>query len=268
MQLAFNEFGTGSAIPVVLLHGFPMDSRIWQPVVDRLTGRVITVDLFGFGRSQDTESFSDTESVSGTGPFSMESAAAQLQSALAERNALPCVLAGLSMGGYLALAFASRFQSDLAGLILVDTKSMADTDLQKQARNEMIQLVRSKGVPAVAEAMLPRMFGASAPDAMKQAFKQIMLSCPATAIEHAILAMRDRPDYSPVLNHLTCPRLILVGDQDQITPPEIATQMQLQSPGAEMIVFAGAGHMAPIEQPMQVAFAIDFFRERRISRKA
>jgi len=258
MELVFNEFGPKHGKPVVLLHGFPMDSRIWQGragvsgVVERLVGRVITVDLFGFGRSTNSQ------------PFTIDSVAIELHRKLKEMNALPCVLAGLSMGGYLALSFAAQFPQDLAGLVLIDTKAVADDPQQKQARDQMIQLVRSRGMAAVADQMQPRMFAAGVDPMVERWFREIMLSCSPVAIEHAVAAMRDRSDHTATFAKLKCPRLILVGEEDRITPPAIAMQMQKQSPGAESIVFCGAGHMAPIEQPEQVAFAIGFFRERRI----
>jgi pimeloyl-ACP methyl ester carboxylesterase len=254
MKFAFNEFGPRCGKPLVLLHGFPMDSRVWQGVVDRSPGRIITVDLFGFGRGKNTA------------PFTMESAAVQLHDALAARNALPCVMAGLSMGGYLALAFAARFAADLAGFILIDTKAVADDSAGRAARDQMIALVREKGTAAVAAQMLPRMFAAGVDPAVSQSFNEIMLGCSPVAIEHAIAAMRDRADHTETFASLKCPRLILVGEEDRITPPAVALAMQNSSPGAESIIFGGAGHMLPYEQPHQTAHAIDFFRDRRIPR--
>ena len=252
MQLMLNEYGSRAGIPLVLLHGFPMDSRVWQPVVDQSSGRIITADWAGFGRS------------SNNAPFTMQSAAGELHRGLKEVGALPCVLCGLSMGGYLSLAFAAQFSTDLAGLILVDTKAAADEEQGKQARGQMIELARSKGTPAVVEQMLPKMFGTSVDPEAAESFRQMMLESSPIAIEHATTAMRDRPDFTPVLRELKCPLLILVGEQDRITPPAIAIDMHRSHPGAEMIMLSGAGHMSPVEQPMQVAFAINFFRERRV----
>ena len=252
MDLVLNHYGPALGKPLILLHGFPMDSRIWSGVVQRTPGRVITVDLFGFGKSVSA------------GPFTFESVARELRERLAEADALPCVLTGLSMGGYLALAFAAAFAMDLAGLILIDTKSTADDEQGKRVRDQMIQLVREQGTAAIAAQMMPRMFADPVDPVVVADLRLMMLDCPPLAIEHALTAMRDRPDCTDVLANLKCPRLILVGDQDRITPPAIAMAMQQQSPGAELIVFCGAGHMTPIEQPHQLAHAIDFFRDRRI----
>jgi 3-oxoadipate enol-lactonase len=254
MQLAFNELGPKHGKPLVLLHGFPMDSRAWQGVADRSPGRIITVDLFGFGRSQMN------------GPFTIDSVAEELHRQLEAMNALPCVMAGLSMGGYLALSFAAQFPDDLAGLVLVDTKSIADDENAKHARNEMIELVRTRGTPAVADHLQPRLFASTVNPEIARSFREIMLACSPMAIEHAIAAMRDRSDKTAALANLKCPRLILVGEEDRITPPALSLAMQKQSPGAELIVFHGAGHMLPYEQPHQVAHAISFFWDRRIPR--
>jgi pimeloyl-ACP methyl ester carboxylesterase len=254
MKLAFNHSGSATGKPLVLLHGFPMDSRVWNGVVARSPGWVITVDLFGFGKSVNTE------------PFTLDSLAIELHDQLAQMHALPCVMAGLSMGGYLALSFAAQFPQDLAGLVLIDTKSLADDEQGKRGRDQMIQLVRERGTAAVMDQMLPRMFADPVDPPVVSELRQMMLSCPPLAIEHALAAMRDRPDRTDVLASLKCPRLILVGDQDRITPPAIAMAMQQQSPGTELIIFCGAGHMTPIEQPHQLAHAIQFFWDRRIPR--
>src|SRR5437867_3940906 len=126
-KLHFEESGRG--LPVVLLHGFPLDSRVWAKQRAALNDRyrVITPDLRGFGRSKSDD------------PFTIESLADDVHALLKEIGALPGVLGGLSMGGYAALAYAKKYPADLRGLILVDTKAEADTPEGKQAREEMIE---------------------------------------------------------------------------------------------------------------------------------
>src|SRR3954468_9117156 len=143
--LSYSERGAGPAL--VLLHGFPLDSRVWEAQAADLSNRfrVITPDLRGFGQSK-----SDT-------PFTMESMADDVHALLKEIGALPAVLGGLSMGGYVALAFAKKYPSDLRGLLMIDTRAEADTSEAKEKRNKMIQLVRDKGSKAVSDEMLPKM---------------------------------------------------------------------------------------------------------------
>lgn len=241
---------------LVLVHGFPLDSRMWAAQLQALSdhARVIAPDLRGFGQSKSE------------GPFTIESLADDLHALLAEMNALPCVLAGLSMGGYVALAFAKKYAADLRGLILVDTKAEADTAEQKQGRQKMIDTARSPaGAAAVAEQMLPKMLAKDAATrrpGQAQELRRIMEGCPPKTIENALAAMRDRPDRSGELASIRVPTLILVGDGDQITPPAVAETMAKAIPGAQLAVVHGAGHMAPLEQPEQVNRAIRQFLER------
>ena len=252
MNVILKQSGPSAGIPLMLLHGFPMDSTIWDGVVARHPGRIITVDYLGFGKSE------------GAATASLESVAVDLRRALLEINALPCVIAGLSMGGYLALAFAAQFPADLAGLVLVDSKATADDASAKQRRDRMLDVLASKGVPGVAQQMLPKMFGSTTGPSVQETFHQLMLASPPQAIANALTAMRDRHDYSATFACLKCPRLIVAGQEDQLISPETVVQLQQSNPGTEVIFLCGAGHLTPIEQPEQVAFAIGFFMDRRI----
>ncbi len=115
-NIAFAEAGRGA--PLVLIHGFPVDARMWAGQLSGLSDRyrVITPDLRGFGGSTSSD------------PFTMESQADGIHDLLAKLGALPCILGGLSMGGYIALAFARKNATDLRGLILFDTKAAADDE--------------------------------------------------------------------------------------------------------------------------------------------
>jgi pimeloyl-ACP methyl ester carboxylesterase len=245
--------GQGAAKPpLVLVHGFPLDSRMWEAQVAALAParRVVAPDLRGFGRSQSDE------------PFTIESQADSLRALLAGVGALPCVLAGLSMGGYVALAYAKKYPGDLRGLILVDTKAEADTAEGKQARDKMIDLARKEGSKAVADQMMPKMLAKDAAEQRPQAasaLRRIMESCPPATIANALAAMRDRPDRSGELSSINVPTLVLVGDGDAITPPDVAESMAQKIPGARLVVIRGAGHMSPMEQPEQVNRAMRGF---------
>jgi len=239
-------------MPLVLLHGFPLDARVWKSQRAALAGgfRVITPDLRGFGRSTSDEA------------FSLVDLADDVHALLQQIGALPCVLGGLSMGGYTALAYVNKYAADLRGLILVDTKAEADTPEGKQGREKMIQLAREKGSKAVADQMMPKML---APDAEKtrpavaHELRAIMEACPAKTIEHALAAMRDRPDRSGELASINVPTLVIVGEHDAITPPDVATKMYQSLTHGQLVTIKGAGHMTCMEQPEQVNRAIRDF---------
>lgn len=255
----YTEQGTGN--PVVLVHGFPLDSTMWAAQVTAVAGagyRVITPDLRGFGES-------DFESARGR-PYTLEALADELHVLLEGIGALPCALAGLSMGGYVALAHLKKYPVDLRGLILIDTKAEADTADGKQGRQKMIDLVRREGARAVADQMMPKMLSSesAARPQLAGSLRAMMEACPPRTIEAALAAMRDRPDRSGELAAVHVPTLVLVGDADAITPPNVAEGMAQKIPGAQLVTVRGAGHMSPMEQPEQVNRAITAFLERAV----
>jgi 3-oxoadipate enol-lactonase len=159
-------------------------------------------------------------------------------------------------------AYVSKYASTLRGLILVDTKADADTAEGRQGRDKMIQLVREKGSQAVGDAMQPKLLS---PDTLKhkpaivRAVRAMTDSNPPITLEHALAAMRDRPDRTAVPPSVRTPTLIIVGDADSITPPSVAEQMQRAIPGAQLAPIRGAGHLSPMEQPEQVNAAMARF---------
>ncbi len=250
IETAYSDEGAGPA--VVLLHGFPLDNRIFQAVSGDLSSkwRVICPDLRGFGRSGPS------------GAFSINTLA---DDAFALINALglaPCVLGGLSMGGYVAQAFAGKYPALLKGLILMDTKADADSPEAKAGRDKMIQTVRSLGSKAVATAMLPKMLApetATDRPEIKAELRDIMESCPPETIEHALLAMRDRDDFHATLSEFHRPTLLVFGQHDLLTPPAVGQSLQSAVPDAELALIPAAGHLSPMENPQAVAEAIDRF---------
>jgi pimeloyl-ACP methyl ester carboxylesterase len=249
VTFVYSETGQGTAL--VLVHGFPLDRRIWEDQLVNLSAdcRVVAPDLRGFG-----DTHSDT-------PFTIESLADDLHMLLDDVG-LPCVLGGLSMGGYVALAFARKYPTDLLGLVLVDTRAEADTPEGKQGRQKMIDLARTSGSSAVADQMMPKMTAPGLEQRRPEVagmLRSIMNDCPPKTIEHALAAMRDRPDLTGFLPSIKVPTLVIVGDADAITPVASAEAMQRAIPNATLTVITGAGHMSPMEEPAQVNHAIGGF---------
>ena len=257
VQFHYTEQAHAAAgkVPLVLLHGFPLDSSMWQAQLTALSPerRVVAPDLRGFGRTR-----SDA-------PFTIASLADDIHALLGAVGALPCILTSLSMGGYVALAYAKKYPADLRGLILIDTKAEADTPEGKEGRGKMIELARKEGAKAVADQMMPKMLAKDAADQRPQTaatLRKIMEACPQKTIEHALAAMRDRPDRSGELGAIKVPTLVIVGESDAITPPAVAQSMAQKIPGAELVTVRGAGHMSPMEQPEQVNRAMKAFLGR------
>lgn len=244
----------GQGMPLVLVHGFPLDSRMWEGQLAGLSDRyrVIAPDLRGFGQSRSEEA------------FSIESLADDLHQLLSQIDALPCVLGGLSMGGYVAFAFVTKYPTDLRGLMLVDTKAEADTAEAKQNRMKTIETAKCMGSAAVVDGMLPKLV---APETqlgrpgVLQELRAIMESCPPKTIELAQLAMCDRRDYRDELASIAVPTLVVVGLDDALSPPATAEFMAREISHAKLVVIPKAGHMSPVEEPELVNRAMGEFME-------
>ena len=216
------------------------------------TCRKISGDTRGFGGSKAEHA------------FTIESLADDVHALLAEIGALPCVLGGLSMGGYVSLAYVKKYPTDLRGLLLIDTKAEGDTAEGRQGREKMIQLAREKGSKPVADQMMSKMLAEETSRTKPQVvrkLREIMEACPAVTIQHALAAMRDRVDRTEDLRSIAVPSLIVVGEKDAITPPEVAEGMK-RIPRSTLEVIEGAGHMTPMEAPERVNDLIaKFLRE-------
>ena len=251
-KINYTERGAG--LPLVLIHGFPLDNRIWESQVSSLSDkcRVIAPDLPGFGKSQPPPKSA----------FTLETLADTLHAFLTQIKATPCVLAGLSMGGYMSFAYERKYPTDLKALILVDTKAEADTPEGKTGRNKMIETARTGGSKPIAATMLPKMITAESQKNRPQLAQQvnaIMEACPPQTIEYALAAMRDRDDYRDCLPSVAEPTLIIVGDNDPITPPAVAESMHKAIPHSRLSIIKGAAHLSTMEQPEQVNQALRQF---------
>jgi 3-oxoadipate enol-lactonase len=195
-MLAHDDRGRG--VPLVFLHGFPVDRRMWNAQVADLSSvcRIIAVDLPGFGQSPKRST------------FSIEDLADAVYKLLKSIDALPCVLAGWSMGGYTALALARKHLDALRGLILIDTKAEPDNADQKAGRAKMIELVRTGGATAIAEQMIPKQVSSgtlSSRPAIVRQLRELILGCDPKTIENGLAAMRDRCDQTDLLPLIRVP---------------------------------------------------------------
>jgi pimeloyl-ACP methyl ester carboxylesterase len=233
----------GSGPIVVLLHAFPLDRRMWLPQIEALADmyRVIAPDLPGFGDSPLLPQ------------ASIDGFADQLAEHLDEKNIQePVTVAGLSMGGYTAMAFARRHPHRLAALVLADTKAEGDDAAAKANRDKMIATARSGPASAILEAMLPKLLGATThaerPEVIA-AVRQLGSAQRSEAIVAALQALRDRPDATPSLAAISVPTLVLVGSEDTLTPPAVAEKLAQAIPGGRLVRIEKAGHLANAENP-------------------
>ncbi|MGA9596049.1 MAG: alpha/beta fold hydrolase [Acidimicrobiia bacterium] len=243
----------GSGPVAVFIHGFPFDSTMWIEQLAALEGlrRCIAVDLRGFGRSSP---------VSGD-PLTMESHAEDLAAVLDIVSEERADIVGLSMGGYVALAFAESYPDRMRSLALIDTRAGADSPEGKAGRDAMARRVVSEGRAAFAESMQATLLGPNASLNARARFRTMVEGCPYETLIGALAGMRDRPDRTSTLGSVAVPAMVMVGDQDAVTPPEQAAEMAAAIPGATLVTIADAGHLTPVEQPQAVSTALaEFYR--------
>ncbi len=237
----------GEGPPLLLLHGFSFDRTLWDDNIAALAShaRVIRLDFRGVGESP-------------LASFSIDDLADDAARLLDLLGVPMAYVAGLSMGGYAALAFAARHAVRLSGLILADTRAGADSVEVKRKRDAGIAQIRHQGPEAYATAVLPRLLSSLAPTEMRERALRMSIQAPESMIA-ALTAMRERPDRQSDLKNICCPALIVVGSEDVITPPDEAAAMARAIPGAELVTIAGAGHLSNLEAPDEFNRAlIDF----------
>lgn len=225
---------SGSGTPILWIHGFPLASSMFEPQLAIEGVRHLMPDLPGFGRSP----FSPVET--------MDDYARAMLEVLDQRGIDRAVIAGFSMGGYIAFALARLAPERMRGLILIDTRETPDTDEARKGRYETIEKVQREGVQVVADSMLPKMLTASAPAEMRERVREIMMSSSKEGVIAALRAMAARPDSSST--RIGVPTLIVVGSEDPITPPADAERMARAIPNATLVNIDGAAHLSNYEQ--------------------
>lgn len=243
----------GTGIPLLLVHGYPLNRHIWDGTVAHLTGaRIILPDLRGFGESTAPEDDSD-----------MRRYADDLLSVLDRLGIHRVVAGGLSMGGYVVFQLLRQAPDRIQGLVLVATRAGADTATGKAARTRAMETARSGGAAAIARAMVPQLL---APETLEsrpetvQGLTTMIESAPVAGIVGALKAMRERPDSRDLLaSHPELPALVLAGAADSLVPPEEAETLHRLLPRGSLRVIPGAGHLVPWERPEETARAIQDF---------
>lgn len=253
----------GSGPPILLIHGFPLDHRMWDAQIDALGRRfrIIAPDLRGFGGSRLAVGDDDL----GVG---MEKYAADLVALLDWLGiGEPIVAVGFSMGGYVAMQLALRWPARLRGLVLCDTRGAADAEEAKAARIKMAEAVMQAGNAAPALAMVPKLLAHQTqeerPDLTEQVRAMVERQRPE-GIAAAQRGMARREDVRGRLNHIIAHSLCIVGRQDVISPPAEMHEMAvlLAKSGdddVELVEIENAGHLSPMENPAAVTEAIRAF---------
>ncbi len=240
----------GDGPDLVLLHPFPAHHGVWVPVADMLAGsyRVITPDLRGLG-----------ESAPGEGPATMEKHANDLLRVCVDAGVQKAIFGGNSIGGYILFEFWRRFRERVTGLIFVDTKAAPDSEEARRTRLAAAEDVINRGTEPFIDTQLPKLLGESTsrnrPDRVQEAKHMMMHSTPA-GIAAVQRGMAERPDSTPTLATINVPTLVIVGEEDMLTPIAEMEKIHRAVKGSIFRRIAMAGHYAPFEQPAEVHKAI------------
>jgi pimeloyl-ACP methyl ester carboxylesterase len=241
MLLAYDDDGPGPV--VVLLHGFPLNRKIWSAQEASVGSmyRVIAPDLRGHG-----------ESAAPAGVYTMDDMAGDVLKLLdALQVDEPVVLGGLSMGGYVALSLLALAPERVRALMLIDTRASADTPEAARNREELARVVEtSRSTKHVVDAMLPRLFSDETRSRRAHLIGPVregMERISPRAVAGALRGMAQRPDRTADLPSIAVPTLVMVGAHDVITPPEESRKMAAAIPNAQLAIIPEAGHLAPLE---------------------
>jgi 3-oxoadipate enol-lactonase len=243
VDLGYDDHGIGQ--PMIFLHAFPLNRGMWEfqtrELLKEQRYRLVTLDWRGFGESDITDAVSTMEM------FADDVAA--VMDALGMQQAILC---GLSMGGYVAFAFLRKYARRVSGLILADTRSGADTQEGKQAREKLAQLAETQGTGAIADLQLPRLLSEGTLQQLPEIVahsRRMIEAATTTGIAAASRGMALRSDSSDLLASIRCPTLVVGGEHDLVTPPAEMRAMAEQIPGAQYAAIPQAGHLSNLEQP-------------------
>lgn len=260
MTLAYDDRGVGQ--PVILLHAFPLHRGMWSGVRavvgDEL--RLIVPDFPGFG---------DSPAVEGDALLDVPTLDAYVDGVatlIARLRVRRAVVGGLSMGGYVALAFARRHPDLLLGLVLADTKASADTPTAAENRLRIASLLLEEESPRVlVEESVPNLLGSTTKASRQEvvaAVRSMVEGVDPAAAAWAQRAMAGRTETFDALRELTVPVAVIVGAEDVVTPPADAEALAAVAADATLTVLPGVGHLSAIEDPAGFATALRSFLSR------
>lgn len=241
IEIGYEDTGRGSPA-LLFIHGFPHDRTLWAPQLQGLAvqARCLAPDLRGFGET------------TAAAPYSMDQYADDLVGLLDMLHIDRAIVAGLSMGGYVAFAFWRRHPHRVRALMLCNTRPGADTDEGREKRRKLIATAREQGMSAVADAQVTGMLGkttrSNRPE-ITNSVHRMLASQPVEGVAGALEAMMNRPDSTPTLATIDVPTLIVAGDEDAIIPMTEAKGMQAAIRGSTLEVITGTGHLSNLERP-------------------
>ena len=242
-MVSYRELGDGPGEPLVLLHAFPLNGRMFEPQMEAFSEgrRVVAPDYPGFGRSPRTPAQPDIR-------YYAEGVRGLLDRLGLER----VVLGGVSMGGYVAFGCMRLFPERVSSLILANTRPDADSEETRENRKNMARRVADEGVEVLIELQMQRLL---ARDTLKEnqevveEVRDMILESSPGGVVAALGAMRERPDSTPLLEEIEVPTLVIGGEEDGISSPEVMAAMAEKIPDSRHVTLPRAGHLSNLEAP-------------------
>lgn len=229
---------------LIFIHGFPFDGSTWGTQVEGFKDEwlVLAPDLRGFGKDQ--RALPEV--------FTMEDHAEDLKALLDEKGIERAVLCGLSMGGYIAMAFLESWPERVVGLVLANTRATADDEAGRQAREMVARHALDQGMEPLARSMVQKLLAPANLEAMPELVERmhrVIARQRPEATAASARGMALRPDRTAWLAGVQVPTLVVTGEADVLMPIQTSEAMARAVPGAELAVLPMAGHLSPLEQP-------------------
>jgi 3-oxoadipate enol-lactonase len=255
IELAYDDNSAGP--PIILLHGFPLNRRMWRPQEKALVGagyRLITPDLRGFGESDAPE-----------GPYTMSAFADDAVGLMDHLAIKQAVVGGMSMGGYVLLNLLERYPERIIAACFITTRSGTDDEGGKARRLALAEEVAKTGSFAVADTFRSVLFATETirtkPELINEVYSW-MKAMDTNGLTGALLAMRERKDYSHILGSFKLPALVIGAEQDRAVPLDTIREFVTGLPNGTLCLIPDAGHMVNMEQPEAFnSCLLDFLRK-------
>jgi 3-oxoadipate enol-lactonase len=238
----YKQVNKEAATTVIFIHGFPFSHKMWTDQLAVLPPNIrgIAYDVRGHGYSE-----------VGDGMYTIELFVDDLADFMKSLKVDKAILCGLSMGGYIALRFAAKYPEKLLGLILSDTRAEADTNEAKLKRATSMQKLKTDGMETYASDAVKGLLAPTSQDNKKlvQRVKKMIIDTSKLAVTGTLLALAARMDTTNTLDEIKAPTLVIVGEDDTVTPPIAAQTIHEGISGSGMVTIAMAGHLSNLENP-------------------
>jgi pimeloyl-ACP methyl ester carboxylesterase len=249
-DLSFRALGKGPTL--ILIHGFPMNSHVWDEFRIPLSKNfnVITIDLPGFGDSPILKT-----------PFTIDDVASQILNWLNEKDLIDCIIIGHSLGGYVTLSMVEKDPKRIAGFVLLHSTALPDSEEKKQSREKVIDFIEKNGSLAFTSNFIPTLFVDQKHPAIEKV-KSISTQSSALAVTAYTTAMKDRPSRIDVLKEFKKPILFIAGEKDTGIPVQTILQQSSVVVNPEVHILKNVAHMAMFEAPDTLANLVSTFAKK------